>query len=409
MIPETTVSGETLLGLLRAGPVHVVGIGGAGMSAIARLLLDAGVPVTGSDAQRSQTLDALAARGARVAVGHAAEQLGGAVLVVVSSAVHEDNPEVAAALARGVPVVHRSVALAGLMHGDRVVAVAGTHGKTTTTSMLTVAARAAGLDPSYAIGGDLVVDGVNARTGGDPVFVAEADESDRSFLAYRPEVAVITNVEADHLDHYGEAEAVHAAFARFAERVGGGGLLVVGADDRGARALVRTLSAAPEPDPPRRIVTVGESPDADVRLVIDPKADPAAEGAVAVARLVAAFREAPEPGEWRLRLQVPGRHNLADAALAWAAAVLGLGLDAAQVAAGLARFTGARRRFERIGESGGVLVVDDYAHHPTEVAATLSAARSVVGRGKLHVIFQPHLYSRTRFFASTRGPSSGSV
>ncbi|MGJ7441360.1 UDP-N-acetylmuramate--L-alanine ligase [Aquipuribacter sp. MA13-6] len=396
-MPSTTVSGDELLQLLRTGPVHVVAAGGAGMSAVVRLLLADGVPVSGSDSRDSATLQDLRRAGADVHVGHEAGHLGPAVLVVVSSAVREDNPEVVAALAAGVPVVHRSVALAGLMHGDRVVAVAGTHGKTTTTSMLTVAARAAGLDPSYAIGADLVADGTNARRGSDPVFVAEADESDGSFLAYRPDVAVVSNVEADHLDHYGDVEAVHAAFARFAERVQPGGLLVVGADDRGSRALARSSTGADSPNGVR-VVTVGEAADADVRVLVDPKAEREGD-TLAVARLLTADGDAPAPGQWELRLKVPGRHNVVDAALAFTAAVLGLGLDPARVVAGLQEFTGARRRFEVVGEAAGVTVVDDYAHHPTEVAATIAAARTVAGRGKVHVLFQPHLYSRTRLFA----------
>ncbi len=396
-MPSTTVSGEELLRLLRTGPVHVVAAGGAGMSALVRLLLADGVIVSGSDSRDSATMQDLIRAGAHVHVGHDAAHVGGSALVVVSSAVRENNPEVRAALAAEVPVVHRSVALAGLMHGDRVVAVAGTHGKTTTTSMLTVAARAAGLDPSYAIGADLVADGTNARRGKDRVFVAEADESDGSFLAYRPDVAVVSNVEADHLDHYRDVEAVHAAFARFADRVQPGGLLVVGADDRGSRALARSLAGDDGPDG-RRVLTVGEAPDADVRLVVDPKAE-LGDGELAAARLVTAEGDAPTPGRWELRLQVPGRHNLADAALAFTAAVVGLGLDPERVVAGLAGFTGARRRFEPVGEAGGVRVVDDYAHHPTEVAATIAAARTVAGRGKVHVLFQPHLYSRTRLFA----------
>ena len=416
-MPAPSVGGEELLALLRTGPVHVVAAGGAGMSAVVRLLLDDGVPVSGSDSRASATLTALAERGARVHVGHAAAHLGAAALVVVSSAVGEDNPEVVAAREAGVPVVHRSVALVGLMAGDRVVAVAGTHGKTTTTSMTAVAARAAGLDPSYAIGGDLVLDGTNARRGRDRVFVAEADESDGSFLAYRPDVAVVTNVEADHLDHYGDVEAVHAAFARYAGRVPGDGLLVVGVDDPGARALVRALASV-GPDVPR-VVTVGEADDADVRVVMEEPVDPvdAAAGVLAAARLVVidpdpgatgptrpTRSQAEQPsGTWRLRLRVPGRHNVIDAALAFTAAVLGLGLDPARVLEGLAGFTGARRRFETVGEAAGVRVVDDYAHHPTEVAATLAAARTVAGRGRVHVLFQPHLYSRTRIFAEGFG------
>ena len=407
-MPAPGAGGQELLALLRTGPVHVVAAGGAGMSAVVRLLLDDGVPVTGSDSRASATLAALAERGARVHVGHDAAHLGSAALVVVSSAVRDDNPEILAALGAGVPVVHRSVALAGLMVGDRVVAVAGTHGKTTTTSMTAVAARTAGLDPSYAIGGDLVLDGTNARRGRDRVFVAEADESDGSFLAYRPDVAVVTNVEADHLDHYGDVEAVRAAFDRFVAGIPSGGLLVVGADDQGARALVRSLG----PEGPR-VVTVGEAADADVRVLVEDPVDPvdAAAGVLAAARLVVSGPaagptvdgSAPPSGTWRLRLRVPGRHNVADAALAFTAAVLGLGLDPDRVVEGLYGFTGARRRFETVGEAGGVRVVDDYAHHPTEVAATLAAARTVAGRGRVHVLFQPHLYSRTRIFAQGFG------
>lgn len=396
-MPATTVGADELLRLLRNGPVHVVAAGGAGMSALVRLLLDDGVPVSGSDSRDSATLVDLRRRGADVHVGHDAAHVVDAALVVVSTAVREDNPEVVAALGAGVPVVHRSVALAGLMHGDRVVAVAGTHGKTTTTSMVAVAARAAGLDPSYAIGGDLVLDRVNARRGADGVFVAEADESDGSFLAYRPDVAVVSNVEADHLDHYGDVEAVHAAFARFAERVQPGGLLVVGADDRGARALVRSLGWEGGPGG-RRVVTVGEAADSDVRVLVDDKAE-RPDGVLAVARLVTSGVGDAGPVERQLHLRVPGRHNVVDAALAFAAAVLGLGLDPDRVVEGLASFTGARRRFEPVGEAAGVRVVDDYAHHPTEVAATIAAARTVAGRGRVHVLFQPHLYSRTRLFA----------
>jgi UDP-N-acetylmuramate--alanine ligase len=356
------------------------------MSAIARILLDRGVPVSGSDTRASGTTAALAARGAAVGVGHRADVVAGAGVVVVSSAVRPANPEVVAAREAGVPVVHRSAALAALMAGHRAVTVTGTHGKTTTTSMITMAVRAAGVDASYAIGGDLVADGVNARHGDADVFVAEADESDGSFLAYAPTVCVVGNVEADHLDHYGTPDAVRDAFAALAGRIRPGGVAVAGTDDPGAAVWARTVAAA---RPDVRVVRVGRDEHDDVRVV---DAAPGAGEPVPV--LV-------HRGERRaLRLAVPGRHNVTNAALAFAAGVDGLGLDPGGVLRGLAAFTGARRRFDRRGAAGGVTVVDDYAHHPTEVAAAVATAREVAGPGRVHVLFQPHLYSRTRLFAT---------
>jgi UDP-N-acetylmuramate--alanine ligase len=378
--------------LARRARVHLVGVGGAGMSALARILLDRGLPVSGSDTRASATTSALAGRGARIRVGHDALAVAGAGVVVVSSAVRATNPEVVAARGTGIPVVHRSAALAALMASDRAVTVTGTHGKTTTTSMITMAVRAAGVDASYAIGGDLIADGVNARHGGADVFVAEADESDGSFLAYTPTVCVVGNVEADHLDHYGTAEAVRAAFATLAERIRPGGTAVAGVDDPGAADWARSV-ARTRPDV--RVVRVGRagSGDPDGRpdvLVTDTDTGPAATGPWLADR----------SGRHPLRLAVPGRHNVTNAALAYAACVAGLGLDPAGVLRGLAAFTGARRRFDRRGAAGGVVVVDDYAHHPTEVAAVVATAREVAAPGRVHVLFQPHLYSRTRLFAA---------
>lgn len=375
------------------GAVHFIGIGGAGMSGIARILLARGVTVSGSDAKDSRGLAALRALGARVEVGHAAAHLGAARTVVVSSAVRETNPELAAARAGGLLVLHRSQALAAVMAGRRAAAVAGTHGKTTTTSMLTVALQACGLDPSFAIGGELTEGGANAHDGSGDVFVAEADESDGSFLLYRPAVAVVTNVEADHLDHYGTAEAVEAAFDAFCDTVVPGGAVVACADDPGsARVAAR---AAARRGGTLSVRTYGESAAADVRVE---DLDAAGPGV--------AFTLVDDRGPRRLRLRVPGRHNALDAAAAWTAAAL-LGADPDGVAAGLTAFGGTRRRFEARGEAGGVRVVDDYAHHPTEVAAVLRAARGVAGDGRIVAVFQPHLFSRTRIFAADFGAALG--
>jgi len=373
------------------GAVHLVGIGGVGMSGIARLLLGRGVRVSGSDAADSPGLAQLRALGARVAVGHDAAHLGGADTLVVSSAVRPANPELVAARERGLRVLHRSEALAALMVGRRGVAVAGTHGKTTTSSMLAVALRHAGIDASSAIGGELTggSDG-GAHDGTADVFVAEADESDGSFRAYAPVVSIVTNVEADHLDHYGTAEAVATAFEEFADRVQPGGLLVTCADDAGARALTAHVRATGA-----RTLTYGTDAAADVRLT-----DVRLVGEDGAARPRAVVHDA--SGARELVLQVPGEHNLRNATAAYAAAVE-LGADPDAVLAGLARFGGARRRFEARGEAGGVRVVDDYSHHPTEVEALLRAARPVAGGGRVVVVFQPHLVSRTRAFAADFG------
>ncbi|HVE98381.1 MAG TPA: UDP-N-acetylmuramate--L-alanine ligase [Mycobacteriales bacterium] len=361
--------------------VHLVGVGGAGMSGIARILLARGAVVSGSDAKHSRTLDALTALGGRIQVGHDAAQVGDADYVVVSTAIRADNPEVVEARRRSVPVLPRAAALAALMQGRRAVAVAGTHGKTTTTSMLTVALQHCGADPSFAIGGDLNEAGSNAHHGTGDVFVAEADESDGSFLLYSPYAAVVTNVEADHLDHHGDESAVHRAFAEFAALVDPAGFLVACADDAGA------LRAAAEC--PARVRTYGVSDLADLRV-----SDVVLEGMGSTAEV---FYLGQRLGE--LRLSVPGHHNVLNAAAALATA-LELGLPASDLRFGLSAFTGARRRFDPRGTAGGIRVFDDYAHHPTEVSAALRAARVVAGEGRVIVAFQPHLYSRTQAFAA---------
>jgi UDP-N-acetylmuramate--alanine ligase len=371
------------------GAVHFVGIGGAGMSGIARILLARGVRVSGSDRRDTPTLLALRALGARVSVGHAPENLGAADTVVVSTAIRADNPELAAARERGLRVLPRAVALAAVMAGHRSVAVAGTHGKTSTTSMLTVAVQACGVDPSFAIGGDLNESGSNAHAGEGDVFVAEADESDRSFLLLSPFGAIVTNVEADHLDNYGNLAAVEEAFDRFLQTVDPGGFVVVCADDPGA-ARLRTVPT------PARLRTYGRTEDADLRLVdLEVAQDGTRYTAVLDGRVLG-----------RVQIQVPGEHMALNSAAALLAG-LELGLPAAGLVDGLARFGGVHRRFELKGVMAGVRVYDDYAHHPTEVSAQLRAARAVAGPGRLIVAFQPHLYSRTREFAEGFGQALG--
>ncbi|TQN43414.1 UDP-N-acetylmuramate--L-alanine ligase [Blastococcus colisei] len=371
------------------GAVHFVGIGGAGMSGIARILLARGVRVSGSDRRDTPTLLALRALGAEVALGHDAANIAGADTVVVSTAIRPDNAELAAARERGLRVLPRAVALAAVMAGRRSVAVAGTHGKTSTTSMLTVAVQACGVDPSFAIGGDLNESGSNAHAGEGDIFVAEADESDRSFLLLAPFSAIVTNVEADHLDNYGDLAAVEAAFDRFLQTLDPAGFLVVCADDPGA-ARLRTVPT------PARLRTYGLTGDADLRLTgleVGPDATS-----------YTATLDGTELG--RVAIQVPGEHMALNSAAALLAG-LELGLPVADLIEGLGRFGGVHRRFELKGVVGGVRVYDDYAHHPTEVTAQLKAARAVAREGRLVVAFQPHLYSRTQEFAEGFGQALG--
>jgi UDP-N-acetylmuramate--alanine ligase len=372
-------------------PVHFIGIGGAGMSGIARIMLARGMRVSGSDAKESLVLTALRAEGARVHVGHDASQLGGARTVVASSAVRESNPELAAAREAGLQVLHRSQALAVLASGHRVLAVSGTNGKTTTTSMLTVALQHGGRDPSFSIGGELSESGTNAHHGSGDVFVLEADESDGSFVVYRPEVAVVTNVQADHLDHYGTVEGVQAGFASFAATIRPGGVLVACADDPGSSALAASVA-----DGGTRVVTYGESAGADVRVL---DVLPASGGTSF--EIVHRGRRG-----GRVALRVPGRHNALNATAAIAAAVE-VGLSLPEAMAGVEAFTGTRRRFEARGQAGGVRVFDDYAHNPSKVAAAVATGRQAAGDGRLVVVFQPHLFSRTRDFATQFGAALG--
>ncbi|RKQ36169.1 UDP-N-acetylmuramate--L-alanine ligase [Kocuria tytonis] len=368
------------------GRVHFIGMGGAGMSAVARLLLAREVAVSGSDAKDSPGLRQLESLGAEVFVGQRAENVSGAATVVVSTAIKEDNPELAAARESGLRVLHRSEALAAAMHGRHVIAVAGTHGKTTTSAMTAVALRTAGLDPSWAIGAHVADLGANAGFGAGEWFVAEADESDGSFMAYHPRVAVVTNVEADHLDHYGSTEAFFEAFDAFSDTIREGGVLVACADDAGAAGLARRRR-----ERGGAVLSYGVHPEADV---VVSAIVPAGTGSTC--RL--SFTAGGEPRTARLTLAVPGAHNVADAAGAFTAG-LAAGADPERLIAGLAGFHGSARRFDLKGERRGVRVFDDYAHHPTEVAAALAAARDVAQGHRVLAIFQPHLYSRTREFA----------
>jgi UDP-N-acetylmuramate--alanine ligase len=388
--------------LAELGRVHFVGIGGAGMSGIARIMLARGTEVSGSDSGASAALGELAALGALVHVGHAAGQLGGADTLVVSSAIRPDNPELAEARRRGLRVLHRAAALASLMSGRRVIAVTGTHGKTTTTSMVTTVLLETGAAPAYAIGGVLAATGTGAADGPGGDFVAEADESDGSFLMYAPDLAVVTNVEADHLDNYGTERAYRASFDQFLERIKPGGALVTSADDPGTRDLAVRAHARG-----LRVVTFGESAGADYQV-----ANVTTSGMETSLTISRRADNGPADNSERraralgLHLAVPGHHNALNAAAAFSAAVE-LGIEPAAAAAALARYRGAARRLEPKGEAGGVRVLDSYAHHPTELTADLRAARQVAGRGRVIAVFQPHLYSRTRIFAAEFGAALG--
>ena len=374
------------------GRVHFVGIGGAGMSGIARILLARGVAVSGSDRAASGQLDELAALGAVVHVGHAEANVTGADTVVTTpSAIGDNNIEVLAARRRGIRVIPRAAALASLMIGKQGIAVSGTHGKTTTTSMLTTVLRHQGCDPSYVIGGILTETGLGAEDGSGEMFVAEADESDASFLMLSPAAAVVTCIEAEHLDNYDSLAQIETTFAAFAGKIREGGLLVACRDDPAAARLAAAASSLPV-----RVRTYGESPDADYRVT----------GVTGLGMATRVTLTPGDPGPLTLTISVPGRHNALNAAAAFAAAVE-LGVPAGSAAAGLAASRGARRRMEPTGEVEGVRVLDTYAHHPTEVAADLTAARDIAAGGRVIAVFQPHLYSRTRIFAAEFGAALG--
>ncbi|KKK02438.1 UDP-N-acetylmuramate--L-alanine ligase [Micromonospora sp. HK10] len=372
--PAGTMTAEDL------GRIHLIGVGGVGMSGLARLFLTRGLPVSGSELREWPSLAGLRALGGTIHSSHEASNLDGVDTVVYSSAIPQDHLELVEARRRGLRVLHRSEALAAAMTGRRTVAVAGTHGKTTTTSMVTMVLQQAGTDPSFVIGGEISEVGSGAHHGTGEYFVVEADESDRSFLIYRPFVSVITNIEADHLNTYGDLATLEAAFAEFARLTDPEGFIVTCADDPGGRRLAETLRAEG-----RLVWTYGEAPDADLRL----------SGMASSARGVRYLAEIEGRSLGEIRLPVPGRHmGLNSASAVLTAYLLGLPVEAAEAALGA--FPGVRRRFERKGVADGVLVYDEYAYHPTSMSLALQTLREVAGEGRLIVVFQPYRLYRTR-------------
>ena len=359
------------------GSLHFVGIGGSGMSGIARLFLAAGHRVTGSDRSENHNTEALRELGATVTIGHEASNLGDADTLVYTGALWPDNPEYLLARERGIPTLHRSQALAWLINQQRLIAVAGAHGKTTSTGMIVTALLELGEDPSFVNGGVIEALGVSSARGEGELFVVEADESDGTFLLYDTAVALITNVDADHLDHYGSHEAFDAAFVQFAGSASE--LVVVSSDDPGAKRVTAALSG-------QRILTFGEDAAADIRLHSVGSVGPVS------------FSVRWQGVDYSAQLRVPGHHNAVNAAGAFAVLV-GLGFEPKATLAAIETFGGTERRFELRGVVRGVSVYDDYSHHPTEVAVALRSARTVVGSGRIIAVHQPHLYSRTKMMA----------
>lgn len=358
------------------GTVHFVGIGGSGMSGIARLLLGMGHKVTGSDLRDTSNVKALRELGAEIFIGHDKAHLGKPDTVVVTSALWPTNPEYLLAKELGIPVIHRSQALAHLASSKRLIAVAGAHGKTTSTGMVITALMAMGEDPSFVNGGVINSVGASAKSGSGELFVIEADESDGSFLHYDTAVSLITNVDPDHLDHYGSIEAFHQVFADFANK--SKEFVVISSDDVGAREVSKLIS--------KPQLTFGEHELATVRV------------SNVFTRAKVAFDLTYQGKTISTQLALAGHHNALNAAGA-VAVLVGLGFDFERAIQEVSKFQGTERRFEFHGTKRGVSVYDDFAHHPTEVAAALSGARAVVGSGKLITVFQPHLYSRTRLFS----------
>jgi UDP-N-acetylmuramate--alanine ligase len=377
VIPSSdTFTGESL----RGKRVHFIGIGGSGMSGLARIALADGITVTGSDAKDSSVLLALEALGATIFRSHAAENIDGADVVVYSTAISANNPELARALERSIPIMTRAKALSLLMFGLTNIAIAGTHGKTTTSSMATVAFQACGTDPSFAIGGTLSASGSNAHRGSGPFFIAEADESDGSFVAYHPKAALITNIEHDHVDFFATPEEVVSVFQSFALTIANDGFLIYCNDDDGSRSLGNSVKHC-------RTYSYGTRDGSDLKI---DHITLTAQGSTA-----RAIWQGSVVGT--IELQVPGHHNLLNAAGTLA---LGLTFELNPVALlnGLRSFQGAGRRFELKASINGVRIVDDYGHHPTEINVTLDAARRYADTGRVIVIFQPHRYSRTKAF-----------
>ncbi len=364
--------------------LHFIGIGGAGMSGIARIMLAKSIEVSGSDAKDSQILLSLKTLGAKISVGHSAENIGDAQLVIVSAAIAENNPELLAARKLGIPITSRATALSWLLTESTSIAIAGTHGKTTTTAMLTVALQSAGEDPSFAIGGTINSAGTNAHSGSGKFFVVEADESDGSFLAYKPSAAIITNIEMDHVDHFQSEDQLFATFNDFISSIQSGGYLIICGDDPGCQRILTGMNLQGV-----QVITYGQNPENDFQLTRVNLAPTSSSALV--------MQNGRKVGE--LNLVVPGLHNLLNALAAFAAAnSLGVAVD--RLLVGLKTFSGTRRRFELKGEVNSIKVIDDYGHHPTELIVTLKAARNLVGAGSLYAVFQPHRYSRTAVFAA---------
>ncbi|NUM88333.1 MAG: UDP-N-acetylmuramate--L-alanine ligase, partial [Bdellovibrionales bacterium] len=361
----------------RKRKVHFIGIGGIGMSGIAEILISQGYMVTGSDLVESDTTRHLVDLGAKVSYGHAEGNLGDADVVVVSSAIDEKNPEIVAARRKNVPIIQRAEMLGELMKMKTGVAIAGTHGKTTTTSMVATIVNSAGLDPTIIIGGKVDALGGNAKHGRGDLLVAEADESDKSFLHLPATVAIVTNIDNDHLNNYGDMNAIKDAFVEFVNQIPFYGRSILCRDDDNVRAILPRVK--------KPMITYGFSPQADLQA-----RNPRAEGFRSIYEVWLGERQLGE-----IRVNVPGKHNVLNS-LAATAVGLELGLAFDQIARGLAQFQGVKRRFDTKGEKGGVLVVDDYGHHPTEIAATMRAARDAWPGRRLVVAFQPHRYTRTR-------------
>lgn len=371
-------AGESFVGK----KIHFIGIGGSGMSGLARIALADGIEVSGSDAKDSSVLTALSALGATIYKRHEASNVDAADVVIYSTAIAANNPEIVRAIERSIPIMTRAKALAMLMHGLTNIAIAGTHGKTTTSSMATVAFQACGTDPSFAIGGTLTASGSNAHRGSGEFFIAEADESDGSFVAYHPRAAIVTNVEHDHVDFFATAEDVVNVFQNFAQTIPVDGYLVYCNDDPGSRSLGESVNHC-------ATFSYGTAPDSDLKI---DQVELTSQGSRA-----RAIWKGTVVGH--IELQVPGHHNLLNAAGTLALGLL-FELNPAALISGLHSFRGAGRRFELKATVGGIRIIDDYGHHPTEISVTLEAARRYADNGRVLVIFQPHRYSRTQAFLS---------
>jgi UDP-N-acetylmuramate--alanine ligase len=371
-------AGESFLGK----KIHFIGIGGSGMSGLARIALADGIDVSGSDAKDSSVLTALSALGATIYKRHEATNVDAADVVIYSTAISASNPEISRAIERSIPIMTRANALALLMHGLTNIAIAGTHGKTTTSSMATVAFQACGTDPSFAIGGTLTASGSNAHRGSGEYFIAEADESDGSFIAYHPRAAIVTNVEHDHVDFFATAADVVNVFQNFAKTIPANGYLIYCNDDPGSRSLGESVSHC-------ATFSYGTAPDSDLKI---DQVELTPQGSRA-----RAIWKGSVIGQ--IELQVPGHHNLLNAAGTLALGLL-FDLNPAALISGLHSFRGAGRRFELKATVAGIRIIDDYGHHPTEISVTLEAARRYADNGRVLVIFQPHRYSRTQAFLS---------